>query len=317
MNQGLYIGIDLGGTNIKGALITREGKIICKKKIPTQALAGAQAVAEKIAYLISELAQQEGHDKGIRGVGIGVPGQPDRENGTVIFAPNMSWHHVPLVQMLNLKDVPVFLENDANLAALGEQWVGAGWGSQNMVMITIGTGIGAGIILGGQLFTGANGCAGELGHCIIDPRGPACSCGRRGCLETFCSANAMVKSALSKIGEGAVTKLADIKNIEARDIIEAAREQDQVALEVMEATAAYLGMGLGNVVNLLNPDTIVIGGGVSAAGDILFSPLRDHAVRCSLAEPCSSVKIVPALLGNDAGTIGAAKLVMDKLEKKG
>lgn len=312
----MYIGIDLGGTNIKAALITDEGNIVAKKKIPTMSDLGNEEVAKRISHLIIDLTElKEDGLKQIIGVGIGVPGQPNREEGKVILAPNLSWHNVPLTEMLKIPSLPVFLENDANLAALGEAWTGAGRDSQNLVMITIGTGIGAGIIINGDLYLGACGSAGELGHSIVDPNGPPCSCGRYGCLETFCSATAMVKNAKELLEKGKQSSLAENENLEARDIVEAARHGDSLALKVLETTANYLGIGLGNIINILNPDTIIIGGGVSEAGEILFNPLRDTALKCSLEVPGCAVNIVPARLGNDAGVIGAARLVKNKTDK--
>jgi len=212
--------------------------------------------------------------------------------------------------------LPAFLENDANVAALGEQWRGAGQGSANMVMVTIGTGIGGGIVLDGRLYTGANGAAGELGHAVIEPGGPQCSCGRRGCLETLTSATAMVRMAREAMDRGVKTELSKEENLEARDIIMAARAGDRLALEIVEKAAYYLGIGLGNIINILNPDTIVIGGGVSRAGELLFEPLCRAARENCLESAGSIVRIVPAQLGNDAGFVGAAKLVLQESNEK-
>jgi len=308
----LVIGIDLGGTDIKGALLDTEGNIIGKQQIATLANAGPEAVAGRISRVIGELEDIGASlGKKVKGIGVGVPGLPDQAKGTVVFAPNLHWRHVPLVEYLHRQTaLPVFLENDANVAALGEQWRGAGRDSVNMIMITIGTGIGGGLILNGRLYTGSNGSAGEIGHTVIDPDGPMCSCGRRGCLETFSSATAMVRMAREAIDRGRKSELARIENLEARDIVKAARAGDEVAVEIISRVTFYLGIGLGNLVNIFNPDTIVVGGGVSKAGDILFEPLRRTAVEWSLEAPAGAVKIVPAELGNDAGSIGAARLVM-------
>ncbi len=317
MHDEFLIGIDLGGTNIKGALLDINGGIIEKKEIPTLANTGPEAVAGRIAGMITELEiTARERSKGVTGVGIGVPGQPERSTGDVIFAPNLYWRNVPLVKYLRRKTaLPVFLENDANVAALGEQWRGAGQGSANMVMVTIGTGIGGGIVLDGCLYTGANGAAGELGHTVIEPGGPQCSCGRRGCLETLTSATAMVRMAREAMDRGVITELFREENLEARDIIMAARAGDRLALEIVEKAAYYLGIGLGNIINILNPDTIVIGGGVSRAGELLFEPLCRAARENCLESAGSIVRIVPAQLGNDAGFVGAAQLVLQNTKR--
>ncbi|MBU7006267.1 ROK family protein [Phosphitispora fastidiosa] len=318
MNDKFVIGIDLGGTNIKGALLDLDGGIIEKREIPTLANAGPEAVAGRIAGMITELeAAVRDTGKSVAGVGIGVPGQPERSTGEVIFAPNLYWRNVPLVKYLRrYTGLPVFLENDANVAALGEQWRGAGQGSANMVMVTIGTGIGGGIVLDGRLYTGSNGAAGELGHAVIEPAGPQCSCGRRGCLETLTSATAMVRMAREALDRGVKTELSKEENLEARDIIMAAQAGDRLALDIVEKAAYYLGIGLGNIINILNPDTIVIGGGVSRAGELLFEPLCRNARANCLDCAGSIVRIVPAQLGNDAGFVGAAKLVLQDNTKK-
>ncbi len=315
LNDGeLVIGIDLGGTNIKGALLDPDGKIIEKREVATQAKAGPEAVAGRMSGVIGELETlAKAARRRVTGIGLGVPGQPKQADGSVIFAPNLHWHNVPLMQYLRRQTVlPIWLENDANLAALGEQWRGAGRGSVNMVMITVGTGIGGGLILDGRLYNGTSGSAGEIGHMVIDPEGPLCSCGRRGCLETLTSATAMVRMAREAIDQGRDTDLARIETLTARDIVLSAQAGDKVALEIINTAARYLGIGLGNVVNLINPDTIVVGGGVSRAGELLFAPLRRATLAWSLEAPAGIVKIVPAELGNDAGCIGAARLVWQK-----
>lgn len=313
MNEELVIGVDLGGTSIKGALVNSQGTIISKEETPTLADAGPEAVADRIAGVITKL---ENHalslGRSVAGVGIGIPGQPDQKKGEVVFAPNLDWRHVPLIDYLRRKtSLPIILENDANAAALGELWCGAGRGAENMVMITIGTGIGAGLIINGSLFHGPNYTAGELGHTVILPEGPLCKCGRKGCLETLTSAPAMVRMAKEAITGGKQTVLAEKKNIDTRDIVDAARAGDEVALEVINVAANYLGMGIGNAINLFNPDKVVIGGGVSKAGDILFCRLITSAMQRALETPADAVAIVPAELGNDAGVIGAAGLVVN------
>jgi len=314
----LAIGIDLGGTQIKGALLDVKGNIIRKQQVATLANAGPETVAARISRIITEMENEAASlNKKVKGIGVGVPGQPDQAEGTVVFAANLRWRHVPLVEYLRRATaLPVFLENDANVAALGEQWHGAGRDSFNMIMITIGTGIGGALIFNGRLYTGSSGSAGEIGHTVIDPDGPLCSCGRRGCLETFCSGTAMVRMAGEAIDRGRKTGLAKVENLEARDIFTAAQAGDEVALEIIDRATWYLGIGLGNLINIFNPDTIIVGGGVSKAGDILFEPLRRKSMEWSLEAPAGAVRIIPAHLGNDAGCIGAARLVLLQENKK-
>lgn len=315
MNRRLVIGLDLGGTNIKGALLDREGNIVLKKEVATLAQEGPEAVALRMAGLVSGfVAGANNNGEEVIGVGIGIPGLPDQENGNVIFAPNLRWRNVPLVKLLQKSiRVPVMLENDANVAALGEQWRGAGRGSKNMIMITIGTGIGGGLIINGKLYSGTNGSAGEIGHTVIDPAGPLCTCGRQGCLETLTSAAAMKRMAGEAVARGEKTSLAGKKEIEARDVICAAREKDPTAVKIINSAAHYLGMGIANMINLFNPDTVVIGGGVSGAGDVLLNPLRDSIKKWSLEASYRVVKLALAELGNDAGCIGAGGLVQNRL----
>lgn len=250
----LAIGIDLGGTNIKGALVDPEGTILNKSEIPTLAQEGPDAVIQRIAGLILALIEAASEPQSIKGIGIGVPGQPDK-TGAVLYASNLGWENVPLVRLLKKRiKLPISLDNDANTAALAEFKFGAGRGAANMVAITIGTGIGAGIILDGRLYRGSAWSAGELGHSLILPNGPACTCGRRGCLETLTAAPALVRMAREKLACGRKSNLAEYSGLEARDIFLEAEKGDNLAQEIIDTMVCYLGMGLGNIVNILNPD---------------------------------------------------------------
>lgn len=312
MNRQLAIGLDLGGTNLKGILLDSDGKTYAKKESPTQAGDGPEAVARRMAGMISDLEKEGGKAGGkTSGVGIGIPGLPDKKTGVVVFAPNLGWRNVPLLKFLSTSvKLPVSLENDANIAALGEQWLGAGRGSANMIMITIGTGIGGGLVLDGKLYTGANGSAGEIGHTVINPQGPPCSCGRRGCLETYTSATAMIRMAREAIEQGKKTSLAVKDKIDARAIVNAAIQGDEISAGIVGFAAQYLGFGIANMINLFNPDKVVIGGGVAGAGEILFKPLISSIRQWSLKTAVDAVEIVPAQLGNSAGCIGAAGLAL-------
>jgi len=307
------IGIDLGGTNIKGALLDFQGKIIEKYEIATLANGGPEVVAGRIVQVAKILMKDQKGE--IAGMGVGVPGQPDQANGTVIFAPNLRWRNVPLIPILKVSlDFPMFLENDGNTAALGEKWCGAGRGAVNMAAITIGTGIGCGIIINGRLYRGSGGAAGEISHTVVLPDGPQCNCGKRGCLETLAAAPALVRQGRIAIDQGRTTSLTAVENLEAKDIFMAAKNGDTVALEIIKEMTYYLGMGLANLINILNPDLIAIGGGVSRAGELLFKPLREAALANSLEALARVAKIVPAQLGNDAGSIGAGAVALQELD---
>lgn len=305
------IGIDLGGTNIKGALLDFKGKVVEKYEIATLANGGPEVVAGRIVQL-AEILMKDYKGK-IAGMGIGVPGQPDLSNGTVVFAPNLRWRNVPLIPMLKPSlAFPMFLENDANAAALGEKWCGVGREAVNMVAITIGTGIGGGIIIDGRLYRGSNGGAGEIGHTVVKPDGPLCNCGKQGCLETLTAAPALVRQAREAIDRGRSTSLTAVENLAARDIFEAAGRGDELAGEIVGEMVYYLGLGIGNLLNIFNPDLVAVGGGVSKAGEVLFKPLRETALKVAL-EASRAVNIVPAELGNDAGSIGAGAVVLQEL----
>ncbi|MDA8226992.1 MAG: ROK family glucokinase [Desulfitobacterium hafniense] len=306
------IGIDLGGTNIKAALLDGQGNILAKKEIPTQADEGPEGVINRMAELARDLQPSEGS---VLGVGIGIPGVLDYSNGKVIFAPNIHWRDVAAKALMEEKlGLPVYLDNDANAAALGEKWCGAARGGQNVVVITIGTGIGGGVIINGRIYRGSAGSAGEIGHTVVLEDGPQCNCGKKGCLETLTAAPAIVRMAGEAVEAGSSPGLAGLGSLEAKDVFAAAAKGDRGALDVVERAAHYLGMSIANVVNLLNPELVVIGGGVARAGEILFRPLRKRVKECALEVPAETVQVIPAQLGNDAGSVGAGAIV---LEEKG
>lgn len=297
-------GIDLGGTNIKGGLFTTAGELLGKKEIPTQAAAGPRAVVVRIADLVRELVTEFGQGHTLAGVGVGAPGLHDFAQGECIFSPNLpGWRNVPVTTWLTeLLGVPVKLDNDANLATLGEFWQGAGQGANNLLMLTLGTGVGGGLILNGQLFRGPDGTAGELGHMVIWLDGPACNCGNRGCLETLASATALLR----------LGREAGLPVKEAREVMQLAAAADPRAIEVVDRYISYLAVGVASLVNIFNPDLVLIGGGVVKAGEQLLAPLREKVARLALAVPAQRVKIKAAILGNDAGIYGAAALFGDK-----
>lgn len=295
------VGIDLGGTGIKAGACDENGRILDSKSIATGLSEGPEAVLDRMAQLAREL----GADKR---VGVGSPGLIDHANGRVLESPNLlTMQGVPMrreiARRLGFAESDVILENDANCAGFGEHWCGAGQGETDMLMVTLGTGVGGGLVLAGKLYAGPGGMAGEIGHVCIDPEGPPCGCGRRGCVEQFASATAAIRRA----------KAAGLPRDKPGDLIELsriAREQDGPERALMHAIGRDLGRGLGVVVCLLDLRTFVIGGGFGAATDVLEPGIRAGLRDRSYGDRLQSVRILPASLGSDAGWIGAARLAL-------
>jgi glucokinase len=261
--------------------------------------------------------RQAGIDlRAVRGLGVGAPGPMNPDAGVVFEPPNLpGWHDVPLGDMLTRRlGVPAHIENDANAAALGERWAGAGAGIDDLIYITVSTGVGAGLILRGRLYHGVSGTAGEVGHMVIDPSGPPCPCGRRGCLEAISSGPSIAREARAAVLAGRQTSLAgmDSEAIDAKTIADAARDGDAVAREIYARAAGALGAGVTNLVNLLNPAMVVIGGGVAEAGELIFAPVRRIVKQEAFERPAAAVEIVPAALGTDAGVVGAAAVARER-----
>jgi len=314
--QDVVIGIDLGGTNIKAGAVTNEGQVLLRDRETTPTPSGPAAVVDAISAVVRRCkAQLEEQGRRVVGVGVGSPGTIDLESGTVLFSPNLTgWDDVPLKAMLEEKlGLPCALENDANAAALAEQWVGAGRSADSLVMFTLGTGIGGGIVLEGKVWHGTGGFAGEIGHMSIDPDGPQCGCGNRGCIEAYASATAMVRRMQEAIEAGQETVLAQKSgDFTSRDIYEAALAGDEAARENFEATARYLGVAVSNILHILNPAVVVLSGGVTASGDMLMVPLKDEVKRRTMEAPYRDARICFAELGEDAGFIGAARCFMNQ-----
>lgn len=317
LEKDLLVGVDLGGTKVAAGVVDRTGHLLTKATRDTHAERGAEAVAATIADAVAAaLAQIKDGDARLLGIGAGVPGLADVDAGVVLFAPNLGWQDVPLAALLRAhRPVPVYLDNDANAAALGEQWVGAGRGVKDMILLTLGTGVGGGLIFDSRIYQGAAGYAGEIGHMAMSQDGPLCGCGRRGCLETYASATAVIREAREAIERGEETTIkaladASPKGLEARTVFRAAAQGDAVAQRIVDQLVRYLGIAIANLVNLLNPEMVVIGGGVAAAGDQLLMPLRAEVHGRALSGPAHSAAIIGAQLGNDAGIIGASSLVL-------
>ncbi|HEL2203297.1 ROK family glucokinase [Streptococcus suis] len=313
------IGIDLGGTSVKLAILTTEGEIQEKWSIKTNILDDGSHIVPDIIESIQHRFETHGLTKDdFLGVGMGSPGVVDSEAGTVIGAYNLNWKTLQLVkkQFETALGLPFFIDNDANVAALGEQWVGAGNNNPNVVFMTLGTGVGGGVIAAGNLIRGVKGAGGELGHITVDFDEPfACTCGKKGCLETVASATGIVnlsrRYADQYAGDAKLKQMIDDgQDVTAKDVFDLAKEGDDLALIVYRHFSEYLGVACANIAAVLNPAYIVLGGGVSAAGEFLLDGVRKVFAENSFPQIKESTQIVLATRGNDAGVLGAASLVL-------
>ncbi|WP_105104770.1 ROK family glucokinase [Streptococcus suis] len=313
------IGIDLGGTSVKLAILTTEGEIQEKWSIKTNILDDGSHIVPDIIDSIKQRFETHGLTKAdFLGVGMGSPGVVDSEAGTVIGAYNLNWKTLQLVkeQFETALGLPFFIDNDANVAALGEQWVGAGNNNPNVVFMTLGTGVGGGVIAAGNLIRGVKGAGGELGHITVDFDEPfACTCGKKGCLETVASATGIVnlsrRYADQYAGDAKLKQMIDDgQDVTAKDVFDLAKEGDDLALIVYRHFSEYLGVACANIAAVLNPAYIVLGGGVSAAGEFLLDGVRKVFAENSFPQIKESTQIVLATRGNDAGVLGAASLVL-------
>lgn len=314
------LAVDLGGTKIITAVILSTGEIICRKYSLTLADEGPRPVINRLSSAVAEtMAQAKLKTSDIAGIGIAAAGILDIDRGIVTTLPNLPhWHNVPLRDIFaDRLGVVTYLINDANAAALGEHRFGAGIGFDNIIYLTVSTGIGGGIIIDGELYSGADGCAGELGHMTIEADGPQCHCGNFGCLEAMASGWAVAKEAMMRINRGERSSIIELvngrlENITAETVAIAARRGDQLAADIVAEAAKYLGIGLANLVNIFNPELIVIGGGLSKMGDMLLKPARKVLKERAFRLPSRTVHIVRARLGSNAGIIGAAAYVFDQ-----
>ena len=305
------IGIDLGGGSIKGALIAADGSMEANARCPTEVDSGEHGVADRIAGLCESLRVTGGlENEEIAGIGIGVPGVTTSK-GDVIIAPNLHWRHVPFKRILEERiRLRVEIDNDASVAAMGEAHLGAGRGRESLFLITLGTGIGGGLVLDGDIHHGASFAAGEIGHMCMDPDGPLCGCGKKGCLEAFTAGPAMVRYVRRRLPEAVSTSLSDTESLSPETICLAARNGDSLAREAVARVARYLGIAIANIINVISPDVIAIGGGIAAAGRVLLDPVTAAARKYTLEGMFDHTRILPAELGNDAGVLGASRLVL-------
>ncbi len=313
----LVVGVDLGGTKILAAVVTADGKILGQAKRKTKPETGIESVIERIVKTVDDaLGSAKVARTDVRAVGIGAPGPIDPDTGTVLMAPNLNgWENVPLAKTLSEQlGVPVFLDNDVNVGTLGEFVYGAGRGAKDVIGVFVGTGIGGGLIIGGQLRSGARHAAGEIGHMIVLAEGPYCGCGNRGCIEALASRTAIVNSLRTAMQAGRKTTLAEaladggVERLSSGVLAQAWKSNDTLTVEVLTRVQYYLGLHLASLVNFLDPELIVLGGGViEALGEDFLQPIRRAAYQhFTQRRDASQVKIVLSQLGDNAGILGAA-----------
>lgn len=319
MVREIIAGVDLGGTKILAGIFDDRGQTLGKSQIPTEAARGLDAVLEKLTGLIAELRSRYAPGDKLRGVVVAAPGPLNSETGVVYEAPNLKWRDVPLREMLQeILQVPVWIDNDGNLAALGEYTYGYPQEYRMLLYLTVSTGIGGGIIINGEIYRGIDGGAGEFGHMTIVRDGPVCGCGNRGCLEALASGTAVARAAREEVSRGRMAALREavkgcLENIDARLVAELAAAGDGEAVRLMEEAIGYLGIGVANLVNLFNPQAIVIGGGMSGYRG-LFPRVEKAVKERSYSSLSRNLKILPARLGSEAGLMGCLALAGRKIK---
>ena len=311
------VGVDLGGTKILTMLADGAGQVLARVKAPTQPWRGLDAVLDTIVDSVEQVASQAGVLlNAVRTVGVGVPGLLDRDRQVVFLAPNLNWRDVPLGALLGDRlALPVRLENDANLAALGEYAYGAGRGESHLVYITVSTGVGCGIVLDGSIYRGAGGGAGEIGHLTVAPGGPLCNCGNNGCLEAVASGTAIARQARALVAEGRGAGILAAaggapEQVSARTVAEAAGLGAPEAVAILRDAGRFLGLAVAGLINLLNPSALVLGGGVLQSDRVLWDAMSEEINRRTLSSSLAAVRVVRAELAGDAGVLGAVALAL-------
>ena len=319
----LILGIDLGGTKILTAVANSQGKMLSRDHSITPAKKGHEAVIQSILESVYRaLEQADVAVSALTAIGVGAPGISNPETGILFTSPNLpGWRDVPLRDIVQEKlGKKAFLINDANAAALGELYFGAARGARNFIYITISTGIGGGIVINGNIYNGAIGTAGEVGHMTIDDDGPICNCGNRGCWETLASGTALAREARHRIKEGVRTSIleyagGDVEKVTAQVIHSAAEKGDSLGKELIARTGYYVGVGLANLINIFNPELIVIGGGLSNIGDMLLEPAFEVAGERAYKEAFQTVRFASAELGRNSGVLGAAAFALREIRR--
>ena len=311
----LYIGIDLGGTGIKAGVVDEKGDILVKDSCPTLPERGYEAVIRDMATLAIDVTKKSGHTMDdIKAIGIGLPGVMDPRTGRVPFCTNLYWHDVPILEeMAKYVSTPVFVDNDATVAGLAESVAGVSAGCENSVFVTLGTGVGGGVVIGGKVFSGSHGVASEIGHMITVVGGEMCTCGNRGCWERYASATALIREGRKLCAEKPDTALlkavdGDAEQITAKHVIDLAKSGDPDCTALFKDYVHHLCVGLVNLINLYDPEVIALGGGVSHAGQFLLDAVREELPALVFYKAMPYARIELARLTNDAGIIGAAML---------
>ena len=308
-------GIDIGGTNISIAVAETGGEVVSKRQLPTQSSLGPFSAFDKMSEALDEMLAEGSFD--LEAIGVGSPSPIDVRKGLIMSPSNLlEWSEFPIVDLLNDRfGVPVKLENDANAAAVGEYIYGAGRGYRNIFYLTVSTGIGGGIIIDGNLYHGISTAAGEIGHTIIQPDGIRCNCGSRGCLETICAGVHIARRARERLENGEASILSgmvsDIDSITARTVVDAVQQGDPLATAIWDETCHFLAIGIANVITLVAPEIVIVGGGVAAAGDLLFVQLRKRVPHFVSMVPADKINIVPARLGTESGLYGAVAIARE------
>ena len=311
----LFIAADLGGTNLRMAAVDRSGTVVSKYRMPTPSTGTHDDIVSAILSGLDDFKAELGTDVEFAGFGAAVPAIVNSREGVILRSPNLpQLNDLPFAKLFSEKlGIPVVLENDANAASVGEHWKGASQGVPNLIHVTLGTGVGGGIIIDGKLVRGMDGTAGEIGHIAVEPEGYPCGCGSRGCVEQYSSATAIVRLAKELMGDFPKSELRSNLEVTPHDVFNAGTRGDALSIEVFRIAGTYLGIALGALVNVLNPEAIVIGGGVSAGWDLFIEPLRAELLKRAFPHPGERVKLMRSELGDDAGILGAAFLASEKI----
>lgn len=318
--RNLILGIDVGGTSIKFGVV-QKGKILSEFALPTFAFENPSKVVDQLTIGIEQIFSNF-DKKSFIGIGIGFPGKVDSKKGIVTSAPNFNnWKNVKVKKSLNRFKLPVFIDNDANCAALGELYYGIGKKLNNFIMITVGTGVGGGIIINKKLFRGETGGAGEIGHMTINYSGPECRCGNRGCVEAYSGISYIKQRTIHKLNEYQDSKILELVDhnldlIDPKIINEAATQGDELAIKILKETGLYIGIGLANLANALDIQHFIIGGGIANAGKILIDAIKESIKQHGIKDIVKNVKVYPAKTKNKAGILGSAALVLMNLNEK-
>ena len=309
------LAIDIGGTNVKAGVLSRDGQVLARQRALTHERKGGEQLMAKLIDLANKLCHEAAAPKGhYAGIGVGTPGLP--EHGVIMSCPGKipGWEGMDVcAKLTQATGLPAVMDNDVKVIALGEGWMGAAKGVKNFVSIALGTGVGGGLIIDGKIYQGEHGVSARLGHIVVDPSGPLCMCGNRGCLEALCSGPAIAACAIDHVMRGCKTVLldiagGDIRRIEAKTVFDAATQGDAIALEIMRRTAKHLATAILTIMHSFDPRCIVIGGGVAAAGELLLGPLREIVRKYAWTGPGEVVDIRRSTLGDDAGIFGGAAL---------